>query len=1291
MMTLDELAQAHGQANEVPAGVAPVSLDDLAKQAPQSAQTGLPFTQGVPSPKGVHTKLADSVQSAPAAQPVSLDELAKQHPEVALSMEEMVAPVTKVGQYIKDSPVGKALEFLDAPGRSAAGLIVRGLDKTVSPGLAQKLIPEGGAAPDVHYSDILNYYLPNPSTAPSEMIREQYKMIRAGLGVAANVVGDPLYLANPKIGQLTKGAEELYKAGRIADEAGNAIKLEANALRFAPSETLLGRMASKVPGVGESIAAFESRAAIPLDPIKDAAKATGNAIENVTSKALGPSTVDAAKRAAQVSSDLIRSFSPWTSDLPTNVKLAEHNALARGAEVSTVEWAKSMKAAKFTEGENQLISNIIEKSPNVSPEVGHEFHANIAFKDSVIRDEKGALKTLYFGTENPEMKGLSVLTEDSQAASQVAARKGVGANVQPVYLNAKNPLVMDRFPTVDEFNSAKSVGHDVIEIKNKVKGTSTYIPLNAESVAPKFQPHKSILGGKLEEVIPHVDRVAAKEAERLKVTVDPTRMDQIKDAALKIKLTNALDTAERIKAGDIHTGNIAQRTIESYLVHKISPRAEAWLRGNPKMAAAVEEAGLLTKMEGLTKGSTLSSYDPGKRFRAVRTTLEEANQIMKEKTGFSDFFHTDPIATTAVKRLETQKFLRDKQLLEAISQKAVPRENLRQVKFGNIVEFVDSEGKRYAPIPHPDFKGQTFMIMDKNLKKNIWVKQEDLLFPKEIADKISYQILPRQTGNISAFMDSYNRIFRGNALMKVDYYLENWIDNVLKNHVNGVKLEDYVDTYKILFDKGGSVNIGGKEVPLASLKETLMKYNVMSQGHFSEVNSIDQALFMGKKVAYEQGLLNKAKIAGENANKMVGEVFKGLHVVGDRGENMTRAAFMTSLLKRGYAPEMAAFEVEKWLFNFKRTTQNMDYVRRFIAPFAQAAFKTAEITPGLLARKAYVLNAYENTLMKTVANAYNDPVTNWAVQQLYPDYYRLHDRVAGALLPANHWLAILATKGENRFGLPVSLSLGLPGGLGILNQFLLWDNTVQAQWGGASPQLRTFGIMLTGKDPWNGANVDISKNAPDLSRRLNYAVKQSIRSVFASPNIEKILYKHMGVGDPQYFEPEVLSLIHGNFGKFGRMTNLDKEYLFKTFALVATEKELTKTLASSLAKELTGRTTDVALNDKDFFKRLLDQRAFSSAEVYEALTANHDKLAKTQLAREILSNPGQVQDPKVLVGMIKNLQETSKQLNENYKVVTQESFKARQGLRAEEIKAAEDMHAARLEQAFKQHFNLPSQ
>jgi hypothetical protein len=740
--------------------------------------------------------------------------------------------------------------------------------------------------------------------------------------------------------------------------------------------------------------------------------------------------------------------------------------------------------------------------------------------------------------------------------------------------------------------------------------------------------------------------VALEQAAKKGVQIESNRLEQIADAGKKIKDENALDIQERVGGGllfvDPKKPEAVEGLIENYLVHKISPEAKAYARKNPELAAAAQEAILAKRIRNDLRESTLSTFDSGKYSRKIQTTLEEANSIMKDKTGVAKWFIDDPLVATAMKRADTKRLLRDKELIEKISKHGIPKS-----------EALKKGLRDYRPIRIPEYRGS--------------LPSDDLVFPPKIADKIGYYVTPRETGQFVSYLDSYNRLFRTFALAKMDYYMQNWGENVFKNWVQGVKLSDYADLVKI--SKGrGDIDIGGKKIPAIELRRQIQKYGIDSGGQF--VEGLEPALFAAKKMMRErvkEGIRNPIRGAADAVKSGFGLVREA----GVRGENYTRRALFLNRLKKGMSAEAAALDVEKYLFDFSRTTKSMDTLRRFYDPFIQAAIKSAYIMPEMLLKAPEKYNFLHNNMMGALEAAAQDPVTASEVKAILPYYRQIQDPIVGPILTGNNWLykIFTNTSGEPReeLGGKTAVLFKAPIGADILNRFALWDQEVGKQGGLISPLIRSFAIYATGRDPFTGKNIDPPNNAADTARRLNYAFNSTLESAVPFPNTLKLIKQELGIGDVQYFTPRAVLLLHGNLGKFVNVTNLDKEYFFRKLSFHRAHQGLMKEMVSRLTAEMQGRTADLRVSDKPFLKRVLDEvnQYSSSRNTYSKILKNRRDAAATLGLGEHLSEGGSLVE---IIRDIKDLERQNKLLNKQYEVSSEYRLQVLKDAKEEEIR-----------------------
>lgn len=733
-------------------------------------------------------------------------------------------------------------------------------------------------------------------------------------------------------------------------------------------------------------------------------------------------------------------------------------------------------------------------------------------------------------------------------------------------------------------------------------------------------------------------------AQKKKISLAPGRSDDLAEAALRLKKENSGTQILRLQSGAAAGDEIASGMRSGYLAHRIDPAAKRALKlsKNPIEAERQAQQLLVEEAGRVLQDKTPSTFDTAKMKRELNLAVEEANAVMKKKYGVDKAFIEDPFSATTIKAYEIRRFIRNRELLNKIA------------PFAKIPKNASEErallGQGFVKINAPMFGKATVEVGEQGKKISYHI--DELMFPREAARKLNYDFnkysgpLVAQTAAKAA--DSYYGIFRNFVLFKPDYWLENWIDNFSKGVMFGVKNSDYVDAAKVMMGKNGK--IGDRSVE--EVRQVLKNYSVKTGNIYAEeqLPSLDSILYTGKRVMFERGLKGAGKAAYTVAAapmKMPLWIIHHMNTIGESGENLQRTAYFISRIKQGYSVPMALYETEKVLFNFKRSTLANDWAKRlFLSPFVSAAFKTTFLAPEMLSRAPRFINQYENNLMKALENAMSDPVTSWAQHQLFPATYRFHDRIAGPLLPGNHWMLTIAGFGPNKDQpLPFALNLGLPGGLGILNQFALWDEQQMKSAVGGNPLLRSFVIMATGRDPFLGNDVDINRNAPEFTRRLNYAFRSFAVGTMGSPNAERIIAQKLGIGDPQYFTPDAVLMLQGSMGKFGRLTNLSKEFLSRQMAFAAIEKELNQKLRTAARQELAGKTAQTASGGV-IAQWALEKRAYTNAEVYRGIQDQVAAFQKQQVSAEILQ--GKKYTVTELAGLIRNIQTTAKQSSDTY-------------------------------------------
>ena len=724
----------------------------------------------------------------------------------------------------------------------------------------------------------------------------------------------------------------------------------------------------------------------------------------------------------------------------------------------------------------------------------------------------------------------------------------------------------------------------------------------------------------------NIQRLAKKRG--LKLSED--RMLEISNATKMVKEVNKEYLQIRVKNGLLNVDSVAESTIKNYMAHTISPEAKAWLRTkkvesffdtaegkqivsrNPEFAAAIVEAEQANFVQKSFRTESLRVFDDGKHRRSIRTTLQKANDILQEKTGIASWFVRDPMAASLSRLSSVKHFVNDSHLVKTLAKFGEAPAKGKNFRIAR-EEF---EKKGWKRIPHPQLSN-----VDVVSKAGNKAKFGDLFFPSEVSTKISYYIVPKNvtTGgqafvsSINSYADTYNRVFRGFALASPDFWAQNFAENVVKNFAQFVTIEDYIDSMKIITrqikankatvrratasgirqaqQKGKAIKAGriqasktddfimvnGEPVHVDVIRQMSNEYSVSFGGSYQE--GLGKNVDLGKNIANSQrniadralGFVTTSKLSPA---KYAVDMVAGMNYMGERAENFTRMALFMNRLKKGASPAVAAFEVEKFLFNFQRNTKGVDLIRRWVSPFIQAAIKTGQVAPELLVSAPGRINFTQNVMMETLGKAMRDPMTQDALQRFVKDWIQLKDAVAGPLFGDETMMAQILSTPEQLTGGGIVPIFTLPIGFDILNQFAVWDPRILRRGGPvSSPLLKAMTSLVNGVDFQSGQRIDYSRLRPDASRRIEFGFSQIIDQAFAVSNLKRSIFNSFGIDtDPLYTNTLALNLIHGSFGKFVRFLPLHREYILRNFSLQTAEMELKAGMAKAYRQEVLRKT-----------------------------------------------------------------------------------------------------------------------
>lgn len=762
--------------------------------------------------------------------------------------------------------------------------------------------------------------------------------------------------------------------------------------------------------------------------------------------------------------------------------------------------------------------------------------------------------------------------------------------------------------------------------KNPLEADEKRLLIRLLEGTPNLQPEIPVKGQKLGtslEAIQASMRTKIPEVQR-GLKINPHRHDAIIDQAMEIRKAQAKATEIEWAAGILDESNILNRTVENYFTHLPTPKGRALVRAqrieDAELALRAQEEALKGELQSGIKSGFLSRFAAGRQKRIVEGQFEQAQEAMSKKYGVQ-FYVDDPVVATAYRLDQAKKLYRDKEFLDLLEKHG------RKARSPEEFQALKKQG--WSIIDHPEFSRQG--------------RWKDTLFPPNIADKINYFIKPRELGDFTRFVDSYNKVFKSLALATPGYWVQNWFDDLFKFYIEGGKVSSFVKAQSALMGAKGSTKIAGKAMSYDEVRK--LAAGVADASQFSE-DMLHQVLYAGKKSWKEQAI---SRLNPINTAK---DMLKYFNQVGERNQNVVRAAFLIDLLERGHTLESAALRTERVLFNFRRTTPGIDFARRFWNPFIQAAIKTAQVTPELLAKNPSAYNQLSNNFMAALARSFHDPVTQQQVLAIVPEYRRFRDPIVGPLLPGNE--AVLGAFGgeeQKPLGRVALLTAGI--GPDILNRFAIWDSNVARSGFGFGPAMSSLLSVATGKDQFSGAPIDADPNNPDFARRVGYALGNSAWSLaFATPQVGNLVKQRLGMGDVQYYEPETLRLLQASFGQFVQFSNLDKELHFKMLIYQSAERELAKQMSRALMREVQGRDFSQLLSSKP--KSIQEvYRFFSlpgSAEILEKRGERGVNTKRAMLSASALRGEMSVLE---LIESMKELRQQVKDLNANYQTLMQ--------------------------------------
>lgn len=603
-------------------------------------------------------------------------------------------------------------------------------------------------------------------------------------------------------------------------------------------------------------------------------------------------------------------------------------------------------------------------------------------------------------------------------------------------------------------------------------------------------------------------------SEKLRIPVAPGRDQTIIDGLVEAKKSDARYLENQFKAGELRADNVNDHVLENHLPHVMDPAHY----GSAQADAAQQYIRKISS-QGIT------------RERKMVGTVSEINRMVEEKFGVKNLFIEDPFVATATREAKSQRLVRDTDLLSVVK------------KYG-VTPTPDAVKAGFQPIQHPDVEG--------------------LVFPKQIAGKVSYYMGVASPGNLEGGfaqiaqalnrspVGTQNRILRMQVFTAPGIWARNALDNLGKGIVYGVGSDAWSATHAIMNDAfegaksaPNALRPAGKFYSSAELKKIFEDYGASKTTSFRE--GIDDYMGAAKSSLIQSSgssPIDYARKAGQFAQGAMNFVSK----YGEKAEAFARQAFMyQKIIKEGYEPAAAADAMTRVFFDYTRNSPATD-AARFFMPFIQHPIKTALAAPELVGKMPGYYNAIHNTFPAVLANAMSDPMHTEEFNQIAPDYLKSKDAIAGPLLAQNSWLANIF--GQSRGGGPVQTYLTPDIGMSILN-------TMKSP--GMNPTLQALLNFVKGKDQYG-------REIPG-DQKWNALFWDTVRGTTSMPNTERYIKQALQLGNPQAYQPLTVHLMRAATSQFMGSIDIDQEAHWKLVSLAHAYTDLQKSATYQLRQE----------------------------------------------------------------------------------------------------------------------------
>lgn len=720
------------------------------------------------------------------------------------------------------------------------------------------------------------------------------------------------------------------------------------------------------------------------------------------------------------------------------------------------------------------------------------------------------------------------------------------------------------------------------------------------------------------------------------VELVPGRAETLIDSAINAKKSDSRYVESMVRSGNIDESNVNTKLIENHMPHEIDPAYRD------------------TEMGKQVLSKYVSSRDITRQ-RKMQGGVLEVNGAIADAGGPPDFFITDPHVATAIRELRALKLERDTRLMETIAPLGA-RMNPSEAKKAGL-----------QSIPHEELKGKTVVISrQEGANESVQTaKIQDLVFPPNIASKMTYYLNPKAVTNLTGSLGemgkylgaaisgakSLNQINRATAFMSEGMFGRNTVDNFVKGAANGLDPAGIFHTHELIRGRGepvvgapNALDKNGRTYSPDEFRALSARFGMNSANVFQD--GAGDFLGQAKKLTLSQVARYPGQLGLKWAAQAASDLMHKVVMFGEYGENLTRSAFFRQKLQEGYQPAEAALQTNKFLFDYRRNSPVTDFAR-FFMPFVQHPIKTALVAPELVGKAPGLYNFVSNSLPHVMAAAFHDPVSQEEINQILPDSLKLRDVVAGPIIPANTWLGhiLVNPKAAGSLGAMAYFDPGV--GMRILNHF---DYTTQLAREGK--QIQEYGLS-----PLSASVLHIVQSTDNFGKPLKgSAVSEffwkGIMGNVVLPNTWKWAKQQMGVGDPQAYETDTVLAQRGSFGQFGGFTNLDRDAHSKIQTLTYAASQIVKQGLSDLKP--IGR--DIGSGQPSYSQYLQSARSvppISNKELYAELQIKKqeqasEKSAGAQKAQAAVSALSGRSTPEDFVARMKSIDQTLKQVNQAY-------------------------------------------